>query len=853
MEEFSDRLAPPYVPNLSELPSYLTNHPENNDFLSSPFLISELRLVMDSLSDSSPGPDGIVYSFLTRSSPAALSYYLDLINTFYSSGLVPDSWKEQFVIPIPKPGKDSNLGASYRPIALSSTLCKVMEHLLKNRLDWFLESRGILPRFQFGFRKGKSITDSHSILSTDIRLAFSRGESMVAVFLDISAAYDNVLLSVLRDKMSQLSISRKVVNFISNLLMFRTIRVRWQGEVQAIRHTWRGLPQGSVLSPILFNIYSFDLDKSVNWACRTLQYADDVAIYCTDKSPLRAADMVNGALTSLGSWLNVHGLSLSSAKSSAIVFSRSLTAPPCRIVFNEEPIPIVDSVKFLGVFFDRRFVGSSHLLYIAKKCERNLNILKALSGSWWGAHPYSQKLLYNAFIRSLLDFGTFIFEPCNKAALTVLERIQVRALRIVTGAMRPSPNRAVQVECVDPPLDLRRQLLADRFLFGISALSSHPLLPKIRFLQLYSSSKAYWRNKEKPRLVNSLERLAALRPPIIKSSSLPIYSVPFEALTHSSKVITNIGIDKGSPLANSIFSKFVINHFPSYRLFFTDASKLTDQGCVGAAFLLANSHIMAKFKLPPEASVFSGECLALLKALEYIYTHKLSKSVIFSDCLSALQSISLRPFKNFACKYLTCQLKHLSYKCHSAGLEVVFVWIPSHSGIVGNERADKAAKEAILDGDDSFYKIFQPDALSLPFNFMRKKWSLRWSRAKKCFYSEIQSTIPSRPWFFKNRSLSKRHTSIIIRLRLGRVCSSEQLYIFKKKDSPMCDCGNEVGNIDHIFFNCPINNKPPDLYSCLPRLNVPLPANMASLLYLTDSKKIMCAVSKFMTNNNIKL
>ncbi|XP_047989936.1 uncharacterized protein LOC125229187 isoform X1 [Leguminivora glycinivorella] len=366
--------------------------------------------------------------------------------------------------------------------------------------------------------------------------------------------------------------------------------------------------------------------------------------------------------------------------------------------------------------------------------------------------------------------------------------------------MKPSPNRAIQVECVDPPLDLRRQLLADRFLFGISALSSHPLLPKLRLLQLYGSSKAYWRNKDQPNLVNSLVKIAALKPPIMKSSTLPIYSVPFEALTHVPKVVTNIGIDKGSPSANSTFSKFVHSYYSGHRLFFTDASKLSDQGCVGAAFLISNSDILAKFKLPPEASVFSGECLALLKALEYIFVHKLPKCVIFSDCLSAIQSIMLRPFKNFARSYLICQLKNKIFECHSAGLEIVFVWIPSHSGIVGNEKADIAAKEAVLDGDDSFFKIYSPDILNIPFEFMKKKWATRWTRAKKCFFSEIQPSIPSRPWFFKNRSLSKRHTSIIIRLRLGRVCSSEQLHSFKMKDSPICDCGTEVGITQSIFL-----------------------------------------------------
>lgn len=98
----------------------------------------------------------------------------------------------------------------------------------------------------------------------------------------------------------------------------------------------------------------------------------------------------------------------------------------------------------------------THLNYVAQKCEKAINIIRSLSGVWWGSHPYSQKLLYNALIRSHLDYGSFILDPCNKEGLEKLNLIQARCLRIILAAMKSSPKIALQVECLEAPLDLRR-------------------------------------------------------------------------------------------------------------------------------------------------------------------------------------------------------------------------------------------------------------------------------------------------------------------------------------------------------------------------------------------------------------
>lgn len=858
VDEFLDKLAPPFVP-LKPLTIDLPSSTLHNDsILSSPFLLSELKGVLSYVKDSAPGLDGIPYSFLTHLGDSSLLYFLSLVNSAFLSGIIPSSWQSQEIIPILKPKKPSDNPNSYRPIALSSVLLKIAEHLIKNRLEWFIESNGFLANSQYGFRKGRSTMDSLSIFSTDIRIAFSYNKSLLAAFLDISAAYDNVNLQILSNKLQELQVPPILVNFITNILSERSVHVQIDDFHSKSRLIWKGLPQGSVLSPLLYNIYTYDLDHALINHCSLLQYADDLLLYVNGFSEDELCSKLSYSLSKLNDWLDNNGLTLSVPKSSIVLFTRKRVSSPITVYYKNEIIPVKNNAKFLGITLDSKLTGLPHCYNVFAKCERALNILRCLSGVWWGAHPTSLKLLYNALIRSILDYGSFILEPCSKVGLKKLDAIQHKALRLILGAMKSTPINAMQIECVESPLSIRRQLLCDRFLFRAFQFNNHPLYEKLQTLSNCIDTYPYWAHKCNPLLINSFRKFKSFQAPTHRSNYLPIFSVNFECLILSPEIHFDINIKKGDIGARQVFN-FTVNNDISLQdchYIFCDASKSINHSnnyCVGVGIFHMQYNIVQKIKLPPETSIFTGECFGLFKSLEYIVLLKLKKSVIFTDSKSSLLGLSKFPIKDNNIHPLILKCRHLIQTCLLHNLSVSFAWIPSHHNIYGNEKADKLAKAAVDDGDIFYYKNYCFDLIALPKSDFLKSWDENWrssSQIKGTYYKKIQPYIPIKPWF-SIMKFGKQCSSIISRMRLGHTCCPVHLAKLNILSSNICECGTEEGSINHIFFSCPLNDNSSFIES-LVSSHIPMPTSITDVLYTNDLNiyNILC---KFITMNNIKI
>ena len=191
-----------------------------------PFSLNELQTALHKAHDSAAGPDNVHYQMLKHLPKIAQSTLLQVFNDLWLRGKFPASWSNATIIPIAKPGKDPTSPGNYRPIALTSCVCKTFERMVNDRLMWYLESNNILTEYQSGFRRQRNTTDQLVRLESYIREAFVRQEHVVSVFFDLEKAYDTTWkYDILRD-LFDARLRGRMPDFISNFLADRSFRVR---------------------------------------------------------------------------------------------------------------------------------------------------------------------------------------------------------------------------------------------------------------------------------------------------------------------------------------------------------------------------------------------------------------------------------------------------------------------------------------------------------------------------------------------------------------------------------------------------------------------------------------------------
>ncbi|XP_072400980.1 uncharacterized protein [Diabrotica undecimpunctata] len=246
-----------------------------------------------------------------------------------------DSLKQCFVIPIPK-ANDPNV---LRPISLMSCILKTFERIMKNRLEWWMESNNLYPDGQLGFRRGKGTMDCISHLATDIQLTYSKNQYTAALFVDISGAYDNVILDLLLDQLVKLGVPSKCAYVLVNLFTNRQVHIRLNNSLIGPRIVNKGLPQGSVLSPLLFNLYSLNL-HTMGMQCNILQYAGDFCFYVEKKTFQQCVNALEVNMSYCKKYFDSHGLNISPKKSGVVFFSRHRLPKVSTLKFSQLEIPV---------------------------------------------------------------------------------------------------------------------------------------------------------------------------------------------------------------------------------------------------------------------------------------------------------------------------------------------------------------------------------------------------------------------------------------------------------------------------------------------------------------------------------
>ena len=293
---------------------------QNNEIYNKDFNLDELVEAIQLSHDSATGPDEIHYQMLKHLPDTSLETLLNIFNYIWTTGKFPEDWTLATIIPIPKPGKDPAEPNNYRPIALTSCLCKTLERMINKRLTWFLESNNHISRFQSGFRSDRSTTDNLVRLETFIRDAFIKKEHVVAVFFDLEKAYDTTWRYGISKDIHKLGLRGRLPTFIENFLADRAMQVRVGSSLSDYYDQEQGVPQGGVLSTTLFSIKINDIVKCLGNLTDCSLYVDDFCICYRSKSMATIERQLQQNLNKIENWATSNGFKFSKSKTQCVHF-----------------------------------------------------------------------------------------------------------------------------------------------------------------------------------------------------------------------------------------------------------------------------------------------------------------------------------------------------------------------------------------------------------------------------------------------------------------------------------------------------------------------------------------------------
>jgi hypothetical protein len=423
------------------------------------------------------GPDGISPKMLKEGGPAIVNILTKLFNLSLAKGIFPSSWKMANVCPILKKAEEF-FTKNYRPISLLSTIAKVFEKVVFKHLFNFFRTNFTISLWQSGFLPGHSCVTQLIEIYDEFCKAVDNGKEIRVVFLDISKAFDRVWHAGLLDKLKGSGIRGRLLLWLKSYLTDRQQRVTINGARSPWGKILAGVPQGSVLCPLLFLIFINDITHVIR-RCNIRLFADDTCLFIEVDEPTEAADILNQNLQQIQEWADKWLVSFSPPKTKELLISNKAPRDHPPLVLNNERITRVKHHKHLGIYLSDNLGWKKHAEETANKANRCLGILRPLK---FILDCASLETLYKSFVRPILEYADIVWDApdAHRHGLDILERVQTEAARIVTGATARCSTENLYKEAGWEKLSLRRRLHRSTMMFKImTGLAPESLLQKI--------------------------------------------------------------------------------------------------------------------------------------------------------------------------------------------------------------------------------------------------------------------------------------------------------------------------------------------------------------------------------------
>ena len=444
-----------------------------------------LKIIRSLDINKSHGYDNISARMLKICDSSIVKPLLMIFRNSLNEGVFPSLWKKGNITPIHKKGDKDNIN-NYRPISVLPLFGKLFEKLIYNALYKYLEDNHILDANQSGFRTGDSCINQLLSITHNIFQSFDANPSLEVrgVFLDISKAFDKVWHEGLLFKLRSIGIEGKFLDILKSFLYDRYQRVVLNGQSSSWKKINAGVPQGSILGPLLFLVYINDISKDL--VSNVKLFADDTSIFSTVYDRNQSANAINSDLEKIQQWAYQWKMTFNpdhSKQAQEVIFSRKHNKEiHPNLYFNQSIIQVTSSQKHLGLILDEKLSFNSHLKVVIDKATKGISILRKL-------HHYVPRncliTIYKSFIRSHLEYADVIYDqPNNNSLTTKIESLQYNAALAITGAIRGTSREKIYQELGLEYLSSRRWYkrlcLFYKIINNKSPAYLYNIIPKIR-------------------------------------------------------------------------------------------------------------------------------------------------------------------------------------------------------------------------------------------------------------------------------------------------------------------------------------------------------------------------------------
>ena len=662
--------------------------------------LEEVRRALDEMDGGrAGGPDGIHPRLLKKLPEEALAVVCMLFERSLRDVNVPQVWRVGEIVPLLKAGKDPSKFGSYRPVCLTSCMGKWLERVIGARMRWVLESAGYFSRFQAGFREGRGVNDQLVRLTQSIWDAYQKREKVSLLLYDFERAFDRVWRDGLLLKLIEAGVARPIVRWVQEWLKYRLAWVKMDGVRSKEKMFAQGLPQGSVLSPLLFLVFINDLVEELSGGVEVSAFADDLAVWHVGKSVAAGREKLQWATDVVARWSEKWLLRVNVEKCSVTLFSRDVREREMSgldvrwkdVVLRKEKLPC-----FLGITFDINLTFREQVDKVCLRAKAAVRLLRRLAGRDWGWSKELLRVSCLALVRAVLLYGSAAWGPwLSKTVWERLERAQLEAARVVGGTCKSAPKEAVLAEA--GLCELRR--VAEGLWMSE--------LERCRRAEDGDPRRDWGLKEVRQRLVSkegwrktSSTLLGELVPGEVGRMAKVLGEKPWGVWKNVKWLIegeksADVDVNRREAmerLGRGGGADVVV---------YTDGSAKEGLWCGGASAVITRGDPTCPEEVDVRrraagllCSSYQAEIYALEEAMLWLREHvdEWGSAMVVSDSQAGLRALKGAGYKRLG--EGLAKVARIGRELGDRGKQLTFAWVPGHCGVPGNEWADREANAA---------------------------------------------------------------------------------------------------------------------------------------------------------------